>query len=144
MNRLRFLPHDPGLWVATYIEPLAGARPGTSRALDEAHPSSDDAAAYRDALAWVETPDDYNEWLGWLPTLKALGFTLEEVEEWSKRGRKYREGEVALRWSTLPDDEPGAARDKLLGFAHNMGWRRQNSQHPSPGLLSMVAPLVHL
>ena len=28
LNRLRFLPHDPDLWVATYIEPLAGARPG--------------------------------------------------------------------------------------------------------------------
>ena len=125
LNRLRFLPHDPGLWVATYIEPLAGARPGAPQVVLEAYPSSNDAAACRDALAWVETPDDYNEWLGWLPTLKALGFTLEEVEEWSKHGQKYREGEVALRWSTLPDDERGAARDKLLGFAHNRGWCRQ-------------------
>ena len=127
LNRLRFLSHDPGLWVATHVEPLAGARPGAFRALKEAHPSSDDAAVYRDALGWVETPDDYNDWLGWLPTLKALRFTLEEVEEWSRHGRKYRESEVDHRWHTLPDDEPHAAHDKLLGRAHNMGWRRQNS-----------------
>ena len=153
LNRLRFLPHDPGLWVATYIEPLAGARPGAPQVFLEAYPSSDDAAAYRDALAWVETPDDYNEWLGWLPTLKALGFTLEEVEEWSKHGQKYREGEVALRWSTLPDDELGAARDKLLGFAHNRGWRRQlptsisrppvNGGSPRPPLAEELLNTLH-
>ena len=126
-NRLRFLSHDPNLWVAAYVEPLAGAKKASSQVSREEYPTGNDAAAYRDALRLVDPPDNYNDWLGWLPTLEALGFAMLEVEEWSQRGHKYREGEVALRWSTLPDDEPVAARDKLLGFAHNRGWRRQNS-----------------
>ena len=127
LNRLRFHSYDPDLWVAAYVEPLAGAKKASSQVSREEYPTGDDAAAYRDALRWVDPPDNYNDWLGWLPTLAALGFAMLEVEEWSQRGHKYREGEVALRWSTLPDDEPVAARDKLLGFAHNRGWRRQNS-----------------
>ena len=127
LNRLRFLSYDPDLWVAAYVEPLAGARSAEPQTARPDYTPSGELAEYRDALAWVDIPDDYNLWLGWLPTLKALGFTLYEVEEWSRHGPKYREGEVALRWSTLPDDEPGSARDKLLGYAHNMGRRRQNS-----------------
>ena len=75
--------------------------------------------------AHVQSPGRY--WFGWLPTFKALGFTEEEVEEWSKRGKKYQPGEVARRWSTLPDDEPSAARDKLLGFARKGGWHRESA-----------------
>ena len=127
LNRLRFLSHDSGLWVATYVEPLAGEKPSESQPARPDYSPGGESAEYRDALEWVDPPDDYNDWFGWLPTLKALGFALEEVEEWSKRGQKYREGEVALRWGALPDDEPGAARDKLLGYAHNRGRRRQNS-----------------
>ena len=127
LNRLRFISYDPDLWVAEYVEPLAGARSVEPQTARPDYSPSGESAEYRDALEWVDPPDDYNDWFGWLPTLKALGFALEEVEEWSKRGQKYREGEVALRWDTLPEDDPNAARDKLLGFAHNRGWRRQNS-----------------
>ena len=137
LNRLRFISYDPDLWVAEYVEPLAGARSIEPQAARQDYSPSGESAEYRDALEWVDPPDDYNAWLGWLPTLKALGFALEEVEEWSKRGQKYREGEVALRWDTLPDDEPSAARDKLLGFAHKRGWRRQpapsTSRRPANG-----------
>ena len=38
MNRLRFLSYDPDLWVATYIEPLAGARPGAPQVFLAARP----------------------------------------------------------------------------------------------------------
>ena len=126
LNRLRFLFYDPDLWVATYVEPLTGAQSAEPQPARTGYSPIGESAEYRDALEWVAPPDDYNDWLGWLPTLKALGFTLEEMEEWSKHGQKYREGEMALRWDTLPDDEPSAARDKLLGFAHNRGWRRQS------------------
>ena len=131
MNRLRFLSYDPDLWVAAYVNPLTGARSAEPQTALPDYSPSGESAEYHDALGWVDTPDDYNAWLGWLPTLKALGFALEEVEEWSKRGQKYREGEVALRWGAFPDDEPGAARDKLLGYAHNRGRRRQNSTSTS-------------
>ena len=127
LNRLRLISHDPDLWVAEYVEPLAGALSVEPQTARPDYSPSGESAEYRDALEWVDPPDDYNDWFGWLPTLKALGFALEEVEEWSKRGQKYRDGEVALRWDTLPEDDPNAARDKLLGFAHNRGWRRQNS-----------------
>ena len=126
LNRLRFLCHDPDLWVATSVTPLTGAQSAEPPLSRSDYSPSGEAAEYLDALEWVETPDNYNDWIGWLPTLKALGFTVEEVEEWSRRGQKYREGEAAIRWNTLPDDDPGSARDKLLGYAHNRGWRRQS------------------
>ena len=140
LNRLRFISYDPDLWVAEYVEPLAGARSVEPQTALPDYSPSGESAEYCDALKWVDTPDDYNEWLGWLPTLKALGFSLEEVEEWSKRGRKYKEGEVALRWDSIPDDEPGAARDKLLGFAHNRGWRRQSPTFISRPLANDSSP----
>ena len=126
-NRLRFLCYDPDLWVASRVEPLDARIQGATQTMHERRTHGEDTAVHRDALSWINPPGEYNDWFGWLPTLKALGFTVEEVEEWSKRGHKYREGEVALRWFTLPDDEPNAATDKLLGHAHKSGWRR-----PSP------------
>ena len=76
------------------------------------------------ALANVEPPADYNEWLGWLPRLKALGFAVGEVESWSARGEKHKPGEVKARWAGLQADTEDAARNVLYKAAKAAGWRK--------------------
>ena len=135
-NRLRFLAHDPDVWLADAVVPLAGTLELTPQLPDSksgGSPSTlDDRVADADALSWVLPPDDYSAWLGWLPTLKALGFSSDYVEAWSARSTKHKPGEVEQRWSGLPDDNPDDARHKLRGHAHNLGWRKAKPS-PVPG-----------
>ena len=135
-NRLRLIVYDPDVWLADSVLPLPGAaqtrkarnsnrthngRPGTGS--DSVPPWPDDHAIDADAASWIRAQEDYNKWLGWLPTLKALDFTIAEVESWSSTGDKYVPGEVERRWPTLMVDDPADARNKLRGHAHNLGWR---------------------
>ena len=62
-------------------------------------------------------PDEYNDWLSWLVTLKACGFTANEVENWSKAGPKYQVGEVINRWDDLKDGNPAKEWQRLLNAA---------------------------
>ena len=137
-NRLRFLAHDPDVWLADTVTPLAGALELEPQARDSESRASTapsdvgDHAVDADALARIEPPTEYNAWYGWLPTLKALGFTVGEVDAWSKQGAGYQEGVVAAKWESLPKDEPDKARDKLRGHAYKLGWRRTRTQRPAP------------
>ena len=128
-NRLRFLAHDPDVWLAPGpVTPLAGARSLEAPPALAAPPAPrgvDDHAIDADALAAILPPDDYNSWLSWLRTLNALGFTAEEAESWSAKGSKYERGEALSRWETLTSSVAvNEERDKLRGHAYNLGWRR--------------------
>ncbi len=103
INRLSFACHDANAYIADKVTPLAWARPRNRRSLDAITP-----------------PDDYNSWLGWLGTLKSVGFTLADVDAWSRQGASYQDGEVEERWEGLPTDEVADARNKLWGFAVNL------------------------
>ena len=138
-NRLRFLAHDPDVWLADEVIPLLGApqlptqpEPTPPATAQPAPTVLDDRVADADALAWVLPPVGYSAWLGWLPTLKALGFSSDYVEAWSARSTKHKPREVEQRWSGLPDDNPDDARHKLRGHAHNLGWRKAKPS-PVPG-----------
>ena len=65
------------------------------------------------ALAKICPPAEYNEWLGWLCTLKSLDFTIGDVEAWSSQGDNYHPGEVAQRWDTLQTDSWDKAHRRL-------------------------------
>ena len=128
-NRLRFLAHDPDVWLAPGpVTPLAGARSLEAPPALAAPPAPqgvDDHAIDADALAAILPPDDYNSWLSWLRTLNALGFTSEEAESWSAKGSKYERGEALSRWENLTSSVAvNEERDKLRGHAYNLGWRR--------------------
>ncbi|MCY3848690.1 MAG: PriCT-2 domain-containing protein [Cyanobacteria bacterium MAG COS4_bin_21] len=98
----------PGLRVSSNGGPSPVAR---ARPLD------------REALNHVSPPAGYDDWIAWLAALKALGFTLEEADEWSRRGEKYEAGEVRKRWEGLRgSDNAEAARERLLGDAAEAGW----------------------
>lgn len=133
-NRLRFLAYDPDVWLAEGpLTPVAGAQRPEAPAAHGSRPQipPEDHAVDVEALWSFPPPDDYDSWLGWLPTLKALSFTIAEAEDWSAQGAKYQPAEVASRWARLWDDDPVKARDKLRGHAHNQGWRKPQAQ-PRP------------
>ncbi len=114
-NRLRFLAYDPDVWLAEGpVTPVAGAQHPEALAPHDSRPQipPEDHAVDLEALRSFPPPDDYDLWLGWLPTLKALSFTIAEAENWSAQGAKYQPAEVARRWAGLWDDDPVEARDK--------------------------------
>ena len=143
-NRLRFLAHDPDLWLAQSVSPLllntppqaqpptgqvGGYHQGQQRCRSE---ESDIAAVYHSALEHIEPPEEYNSWLAWITTLKALGFTCMEVEEWSSRGVNYQWGEVAQRWAGLtPAESEYEAQNRLRSQAHKNGWRQADPGRPA-------------
>ena len=102
VNRITYASHDPDAYLASEITPLRW-----NLLLDKA------------AMSEIPPPDDYNDWLGWLGTFKALGFTPDEVDAWSRQGERYEEGEIEGRWDGLPDDNPADARRKLRGYVAN-------------------------
>ena len=119
-SRMCFVSSDPRIYIAT---PPASPLPWHQRQ-DRREEDRDDPGCHsrevvvpafldHNALKRILPPNDYNRWLSWLVTLKAVGFTSKEVEEWSSQGRKYRCGEVLERWSGLPDDDPATARRRL-------------------------------
>ena len=135
-TKLCFLSHDPEAYLN--IDPTPHPwHPPTRSQKEEPAPTSNrkpdppvegsvsDAEVDRDALRWIEPPQEYNTWLGWLPTLKALDLSVEEAEQWSSAGAGYIQGEVAERWNGLPEDSLEDARYKLRGHAYNRGWRAQ-------------------
>ena len=148
-NRLRFLAHDPNVWLASDpVAPLAGAvelLPASASSPSPPTPQDDDHALDLDALAHISPPDgggdeEYNRWLSWLRTLKSLGFSTAEVEAWSARGANCQPDEVISRWGGLrADDDPTEARNKLRGHAHNRGWE-QRREHPQPTAPPQRAP----
>jgi hypothetical protein len=79
----------------------------------------------REALQYVKPSDDYHDWLGRLPWLQSLGFSLDEVDAWSRQGVSYRENEVTDRWNRFPGpDDPDEARRKLWAEARRAGWKQ--------------------
>ena len=123
VNKLRFIASDPEVWLADMVTPLElEPMPAELAPIVPLTSFHDEPAIDCDALAYVTPPDSYADWLGWLPTLKSLRFTPDEVETWSSIGSKYREGEVRKRWGGLPVDQEVVARNKLRGYARNMGW----------------------
>ena len=140
-NRIRFMAHDPDVWLASGpVTPLSGAVALLPSAATPAPPLEDEHRIDLAALEAIHPPDgggdkDYNSWLGWLGTLKTLGFSVAETEKWSGRGKNYRAGEVADRWESLPSDAHEDARNKLRGAAYNLGWRRS-----APAALARPTP----
>ena len=138
-NRLRLVPHDPTIWLSEQTQSCPGAsvqetpRHGkTKRKRSSARIRIDDGNIDRDAAQWIPCPrssDDggaYNKFLGWLGTLKNVGFNPQEAAEWCATGEAASCGrleEIESRWDGLPEDNPEGARDKLRGYAYNLGWR---------------------
>ena len=117
-NRLRFIAHDPDAWLADTVEPLSGAPPTSAGGEEKAvFTAPADRIGPRDlariALAKISPPTEYNEWLGWVCTLKSLDFAIEDVEAWSSQGDGYHPGEVAQRWDNLPTDSWDEAHRRL-------------------------------
>ena len=123
VNRLAYAAHDPGAYLAGTIEPLKW-----NYELDRA------------ALAQIPVPPEYNDWFGWLPTLRALGFNIQEVDSWSRQGEKYKEGEVERRWEDLPNDTHADARRKLRGHAVNLAKGKGPSAKPKGSMMDVVEP----
>ena len=132
-NRERYLASDPHAWLATeLVTPLEitpesvaprYSHPHTTPGLASFH---EQRAIDLDALWSFPAPGQgqYNQWFSWLPRLKALGFTVEEADEWSKTGDGYEPGVVAAKWATLPVDAEEEARNKLWSHAYTrQGWR---------------------
>ena len=137
-NRLRFVPHATDIWLAEQAQSLPGAsvqeapRQG-KRTRKKRSVRIDDESIDRDALQWILCPrssDDglaYNQFLGWLATLKSIAFTPQEAADWCGTGTSSSCGrleEIASRWDGLPEDDPEGSRNKLRGAAYNLGWRR--------------------
>ena len=159
-NRLRFICHDYEIWLAEEVQSLSGASAEeaprgkkTRNTPKGKSPRPDDGIIDRDALLWILCPrasDDglaYNRFVGWLGTLKSLGFMPQEVADWCNTGTAGSCGDVAeieSRWAGLPEDDPEDARTKLRGSAFNSGWRHPelhgrcgnagNPARPSPGV----------
>ena len=101
-----FLSHDPEAYLnpaPDSLTPLAvdlsEPEPPPSQQTRDAPPRVSAAGpgteleTDREALEHIPPPDGpYNSWLSWLRTLRALGFTVEEVEAWSSRGENYIPG----------------------------------------------------
>ena len=146
-NHLRFLASDKNVWLATSeVTPLPGAR-GHKATSDRPHTQSQASPPPLDpvdaeALPWIKPPQDWSHWFGMLPTLKACGFSIEEVEAWSATGDKYVWREVIDRWNKLPVDHPEKARRKLRGMARKNGWvpgRSRAKEHGSGTPESLAA-----
>ena len=125
-NRIRALSFDPDVWLTD--EPVQALAGGTPEDLLKATRRAEKSAKKRTAdpgnltpltereitlLGELAIPEDYNHWLSWITTLKAVGFTAEQVEQWSSAGEKYQHGEVAEKWETLPTDPPTEARSRF-------------------------------
>ena len=125
-NRIRALSFDPDVWLTD--EPVQALAGGTPEDLLKATRNAEKSAKKRTAdpsnltpltereitlLGELAIPEDYNHWLSWITTLKAVGFTAEQVEQWSSAGKKYQHGEVAEKWETLPTDPPPEARARF-------------------------------
>ena len=135
VTRLCFTSYDPACYIAEHVELFAWTMPVEATS-DAAHDGNTPAVPARtapgapateherdaDALRFIPPPDDYNAWLGWLGTLKALSFSVAEVDEWSATGNKHSVGEVEQRWNGLPVDAEVDARNKLRGHAYKLGW----------------------
>ena len=128
LNRLRFVAHDPEAWLASSpVEPLRVVVQQDAASAPLAPPPTsphDEHSVDLDALLHVPPPPDYNDWVGWVTTLKGAGFSEAEVVAWSAASNKYKKGEVAQRWAGLPHDSEQEARNKLRGHAYNLGWHR--------------------
>ena len=129
-NRLRFICHDPLAWLAESVSPLSFASPAPATPTLTGAGLFDTLEGDRQALTAFSPPTDYNSWLSWITTLKALGFTASEVEAWSATGENYQVGEVESRWAGLNDDRAEDARNKLRGHAYNLGWRKASGEIP--------------
>lgn len=134
-NRQRFLARSELAFVNSDAVPYFPAEPLTEVVAPTAStpepakrrytPSQgDNGAIDREALSWIAPPQEYHLWLGWLPTLRELGFSVVEVDAWSRQGASYQPGEVERRWDRLPPrDSVEGCRNQLRGHAYNLGWR---------------------
>ena len=115
--------------AAPNLSALPGASGGaSSNGGPPAARPSEPSQREREALAHVKPPPRYEEWVAWLAGLKGLGFTLEEVDEWSQRGEKYEQGEVLERWEGLRGTEQvGAMRNRLIVEATEAGWEPEET-----------------
>ena len=127
-NRLRFLAHDPDVWLAPGpVTPLGGAA-ALVRAPDPAPappPRLSKLEENARALEFIPPDPEYNTWIGWLVRLKLLGFSVAQLETWSSTGANYEPGIVAAKWDGLPTptETEDTAQDILRGTAYKLGWR---------------------
>ena len=123
--RLCYLTNDPHTYFNPNAKPLAW-RTGIERDVRNTYPPSynqkpGDKKIWWEAAQYVQV-SDYNLWFGVLCNLKSLGFTAEEVEEWSALNKdKYVEGEVIGKWKDIKDSDPYPAL--LRSLAEAVGWK---------------------
>lgn len=132
-SRLCFISADQDIYINDNPEPLGWEVPPPEPKREPVRRDApglpeDEHGIDVDALHYVDPPDNYDEWLGWLITLKSLDFTVSEAEAWCALGSKYSPGEAEQRWDGLPGNPDEDARNKLRGHAYNLGWRKRVAQ----------------
>ena len=158
VNGLCFWGYDPdAIWrpdaeALAYAHPLAPPAPsgnGTGRA-GAAAPSGGNGRAYDpnfdigggwgpdvalDALRFIDPPpEDVTEWVALVYAAKRAGIAMGDVEDWSSRGVKYVQGEIAARWHRVPLDGAVSA-GTIFHVARERGWRggRRETRLDAPG-----------
>ena len=142
ISRMCTLAWDSSAWIRPNwekIQPVAIPEPPRRAPEGQVRPHpvipSDQNREMSDRLYELPVPQEYNLWLSWLITLKAAGFTCDQVEAWSSAGEKHRPGEVKTRWGGLPSDPEHVAKARLRhslpsmtpAYARNPGGHRRQT-----------------
>ena len=99
-NRARTFAHDPNVWLAESVIPLELEAVPTGKGKGQAK-----AQNVKGLLDLLDVPQGRTDWLNLLHLLKAAGLEMADVEKWSSRGEKYRDGEVEEAWDSLEPEE---------------------------------------
>ena len=80
------------------------------------------------ALDFIDPNDlDYNQWLSVITACKQAGLTIEQTDQWSRRGGvRYQAGEVESRWDGLHIVSWGA----VVNLAKANGYKRRRNHKP--------------
>ena len=126
INRLSYLTSDPDLRTRLEaVHPLRWKAIEGEETAPTPSPTGRHSGVLLAALEHVHPPqEDYNEYLGWLITIKTAGLTMADADRWARKGAKYREGEIGQRWEGLSGDEtPDEARSRIRKAARGHGWQ---------------------
>lgn len=159
-TRLCFLAHDPDVYYQPNKPARLWDREAYQRELKEQEQAQKQKAAERKeqrkalenrewkdneidkaALDYVDPNLPYNDWLRILILCKKHGFSMHEVDAWSRGGASYQEGDVEKRWDNLPERAQGkeATWGSVVYFAQQGGYQL-HKQEQRPKLNKARAP----
>ena len=72
------------------------------------------------ALQFVDPDLIYEDWFRVVSACKAAGMTAEEVEAWSQKGTKYKEGDIQKRWEGIRADNTSWRYRRVLCTARGI------------------------